>query len=113
MVSLLFSFGTTYVSYRHTEVQDIGNARQELRTILQRLSVLPKENVEAMKQYAADPGSAQLVSSFINQENSLLARNAAEIARKLPPEYVSSAEYYAIAPSHCKTRMIWPEPENS
>jgi hypothetical protein len=34
---------------------------------------------------------------LINQENSLLARNAAELARKLSTKSVSATEYYAIA----------------
>jgi tetratricopeptide (TPR) repeat protein len=97
IIALLFSFGTTYVSYRRTTVQDIQNARQELRGLLQRLAALPKENVEAGKKYADDPASRNMVGGFINQENTLLARNAAELAKKLPATAVSATEYYAIA----------------
>lgn len=38
-----------------------------------------------------------IVSGFINQENSLLARQAAELAKRLPANLVSGTEYYAIA----------------
>ncbi len=38
-----------------------------------------------------------MVSSFINQENSLLARQPAELARQLPEGTVSGAEYYSVA----------------
>src|SRR5262249_53774179 len=44
-----------------------------------------------------DPASMNLVGGFINQENSLLARNAAELAKKLSPKSVFATEYYAVA----------------
>lgn len=97
VVALLFSFGTTYVSYRRTALQDIQNSRQELRGLLQRLAALPKENVEVTKKYATDPAVMSVLSGFINQENALLARQAAELAKKLPVDLVSGTEYYAIA----------------
>jgi len=97
VVALLFSFGTTYVSYHRTTVQDIQSSRQELRGLIQRLATLPKENVDIQRKYADDPASINLVAGFINQENSLLARQAAELAKKLPGDLVSGTEYYAIA----------------
>lgn len=97
ITALLFSFGTTFVSYRRANVQDIQSARQELRGLLQRISALPKENVELGKKFPDDPASRNMVAGFINQENTLLARNAAEIAKKLPVGSVSPTEYYAIA----------------
>lgn len=97
VVALLFSFGTTYVSYRRTAIQDVQSSRQELRGLLQRLSALPKENVDIRKRYGDDPASMNLVGGFINQENALLARQAAELARKIPADLVSGTEYYAIA----------------
>lgn len=97
VIALLFSFGTTYVSYRRTAMQDIQNSRQELRGLLQRLSALPKENVDIRRKYVDDPASMNLVGGFINQENALLARQAAELARKIPSDLVSGTEYYAIA----------------
>src|SRR5437016_12374288 len=80
-LALTFSFGTTFVSYRRTESQDIQNSRQELRGLLQRLSALPKENVENMRKYKDDVEARTIIGGFINQENSLLARQAAELAR--------------------------------
>jgi len=97
VAALLFSFGTTFVSYHRAAVQDIQSSRQELRSLLQRLAALPKENVDISRKYVDDPGSMNLVSGFINQENSLLARQAAEIAKKLPRDLVSGTEFYAIA----------------
>lgn len=97
IVALLFSFGTTLVSYKRTQSQDIQSARVELRGLLQRLASLPRENIEITKKYEKiDPSAVASIGGFINQENSLLARQAAEIAKKLPPESVSATEYYAI-----------------
>jgi hypothetical protein len=97
VVALLFSFGTTYVSYHRTAIQDIQGMRQELRGLLQRLTALPKENVEIYKKYAGDSASLKIVSGLINQEGTLLARQAAELAKKLPGDLVSGTEYYTIA----------------
>jgi tetratricopeptide (TPR) repeat protein len=97
VVALLFSFGTTFVSYQRTQSQDIQNARVELRGLLQRLASLPRENIEITKKYEQiDPAAVNMISSSLNQENSLLARQAAEIAKKLPSGSVSATEYYSI-----------------
>jgi hypothetical protein len=96
-MALLFSFGTTFVSYHRTEVQDVQSARQELRGILQRLSAIPREEIAASKQYAGDANTIFAISQLDNQENSILVRQASEIARKLPRDMVSATEYYAIA----------------
>jgi hypothetical protein len=64
---------------------------------LQRLAALPKENVDIRKKYADDPAARSLISGFINQENALLARQAAELAQRLPANTVSGAEYFAVA----------------
>src|SRR5208337_919116 len=95
-VALLFSFGTTYVSYRRTKAQDLQDMRQELRGLLQRLAALPRENVEAQEKYAKDPSLVSLLGGYINQENALLSTQAAEVAKKLPKGTVSSTEYYSI-----------------
>jgi len=97
VLAFVFSFGTTYVSYVRTRSQDILSARVELRGLLQRLSNLPRDNVEVGKKYSDDPRTIAVLSGMLNQENALLARQAAEIARKLPREYVSATEYYAVA----------------
>lgn len=96
VAALLFSFGTTAVSYLRTESQDIQNARTELRTLLQRLAALPREGVETAKKYETDPATATSLGGFIGQENTILARQAAEIANRIPARYVSATEYYAV-----------------
>jgi tetratricopeptide (TPR) repeat protein len=96
ITALMFSFGTTFVSYRRTEKQDIQAARTELRGILQRLSAIPRENLEAAKKNAGDPSAIAGISTLYNQESSMLTRQAAEIVNRLPKGLVSATEYYAI-----------------
>src|SRR5262245_6234256 len=55
IMALLFSFGTTSVSYLRTQSQDVQSLRTELRGVLQRLTELPKENVQMAKAYESDP----------------------------------------------------------
>ncbi len=95
-LALLFSFGTTAVSYHRTNVQDVQNTRQELRGLLQRMAALPKENAEVAKNYASDPAAVNMLAGYINEENSMLSRQAAETAKKLPKGTVSAVEYYGI-----------------
>ncbi len=97
VLALIFSFGTTWVSSRKADEQDVENQRIELRGLLQRLAMLPKENLEARQKYRADPGALGTVGGYLNQENVFLSTQAAEIARRLPPGKVSPVEYYAIA----------------
>jgi tetratricopeptide (TPR) repeat protein len=98
VVALLFSFGTTFVSYKRTQSQDIQNERVELRSLLQKLSSLPRESIEISKRYEkSDPNTLSQINSYFSQENDLLARQAAEIAKKLPPELITSTEYFVIS----------------
>ncbi len=96
VTALLFSFGTTGVSYVRTHAQDTQALRSDLRGLLQRLAALPKENFEITKKYADDPVTVSNLAGIINQENILLARQAAQVARRLPREQVSATEYNSI-----------------
>jgi hypothetical protein len=94
VLALLFSFGTTAVSAYRTAQQDVHDARAELRTFLRRLSELPVENVRAMREHSAVDAAG--VSGLLNQENSLLAYQAAEVMQRIPNQ-VSSTEYLLVA----------------
>lgn len=95
-MALLFSFGTTYVSYRRTTEQDIQSLRTDLRGLLQRLADLPKENLEALKKYKDDPMAFAMVSGFIAQENNFLSKQSGEIISKIPIDRVSPTDYLAV-----------------
>ena len=55
VLALIFSFGTTWVSSRKADAQDIENQRIELRGLLQRMAELPKQNLEAMESTVQIP----------------------------------------------------------
>jgi tetratricopeptide (TPR) repeat protein len=95
IVALLFSFGTTFVSYYKTARLEVQAARTELRGILQRLSALPKDNFELIRKYRDDPEGLAL-SGLLTQENALLARQASEIVDRYPNE-ISAVEYASLA----------------
>ncbi len=95
MLALVFSFGTTFVSYQKSEQQEVQTAKSDLRGLLQRLASLPKDNLELVTRYQHDANTAQYLSGYINQENALLAKQAADIALRIPA-FLSSTEYFAI-----------------
>jgi tetratricopeptide (TPR) repeat protein len=97
ILAFLLSFGTTYFSYTRAKAQDIQSTKVELRGLLQRLSALPKEYYEIRMKYQQDQNAIGTLQGTISQENSLLATQAAELARRLPRNSVSSTEWQAIA----------------
>lgn len=97
ILALLFSFGTTYASFKRIEAQEIQNSRVELRGLLQRLAYLTRDNFEITRKYPNDPTAALTVSGYIGQEMTLLSRQAAELLRRIPKDYISSTEYWSIA----------------
>lgn len=93
--ALVFSFGTTIVSFHKAAREDVRSARAELRGILQRLTSLPRDNFELIRKYKNDPEGLGL-SGLVNQENSLLVTQASEIVDRFPDE-ISASEYFSVA----------------
>jgi tetratricopeptide (TPR) repeat protein len=96
VLALLFSFGTTIVSYLRSHQQDIIASRAELRTLIQRLDQIPVENVQYYKIYADDPGALDQLSGLLNSENALVAKQAADVIYRIP-DNVGATEYSAVA----------------
>jgi hypothetical protein len=96
VLALLFSAATTYYANERTAEQDDRAARAELGLLIQRLSVLPKENAELQATYADDPIVMGQLGSSINSENLVLAQQAADLIDRIP-DRVSATEYYAVA----------------
>jgi hypothetical protein len=99
VLALLFSFGTTYVSNKRTEAQDIINLKSDLRNILQRISDIPSRLTEININYSNNPGVIAILGGQLNQENSLFATQASDLVSKLPSDKVSAIELYSIAVS--------------
>jgi tetratricopeptide (TPR) repeat protein len=96
VLAFLFSFGSTLVSYVHTNNQDTSSAKAELRTLIQRLSSIAKET-SAANRYRQDPGLYNTIVSSLNQENVVIAGQADALIRKLPKSEVTATDYESIA----------------
>jgi hypothetical protein len=96
LLALLFSFGTTTVSYIHTKRQDIHDARAELRSLIQRLNQIPIDNIEYGKKYETDPLTVGILSGRLNTENALVAKQAKQVIDRIP-DYVGGTEYSSVA----------------
>jgi hypothetical protein len=96
VLALAFSFGTTLLSEKRLAREDDHAARTELRSLIQRLTTLPKENFELTENYAKNPVAVQQLSGFINAENAVLSKQAAELTKQIAND-VTAIEYYAIA----------------
>jgi hypothetical protein len=95
ILALVFSFGTTVVSYNRTAQQDIHDQQVELRTLIERLSAIPRELIESQRTYANDPGTASTLNSILTQEQLLVAKQAARIIQSIPNE-VGATEYLVV-----------------
>lgn len=96
LLALLFSFGTTAVSYVRTQQQDVQAARAELRGLIQRLNELPVRNMELAREYAAEPNLQAMAGSFLAHEQSLLAKQATAVIDRIPG-HVTATEYFGVA----------------
>ena len=96
LLALLFSFGTTGVSYLRTRQQDVHDARSELRTLIGELNRIPVDNVEEMSKYKTDPYAAAQLSGLLNNENALVSKQAFDVIYKIPDK-VGATEYLNVA----------------
>ena len=97
VLALCFSFGTTYVSNKRIEAQDIQDLKEELRGMLQQLAGIPTRSFELTKTYSGDPNAIAFIGGQLNQENSLLAFQAADLITKLPEDKITAIELYSLA----------------
>jgi len=93
--ALVFSFGTTTFSLHRSYQADIASNRTEVRELVQRITRLPIENFELMQKYETN-AQGQALGAMINQEQLLLANQAAEKIN-IYPESFNSTEYFAVA----------------
>ena len=93
--AFLFSLLTTTFSYRIARQQEIHDNKSELRGLLQRINTLNIEYTEfASGQGAQFSGPRQDV---IVNELVLLANQADELMQRIPPDFLSTIEYVAVA----------------
>lgn len=95
LTALVFSFGTTLISYFKSHQQDVREARRDLRGIVLKLIEIPKRNFELSRKYKNDP-SGDALSQILGHENSILATQAWNIVDRFKDVF-SPAEYNSIA----------------
>jgi tetratricopeptide (TPR) repeat protein len=93
--ALFFTGAATIFNYVQTTQNNAHNARIELRDLTQRLSQIPIDNISAAKAYTNSFQLAQ-ISGLLQEENSVLARQAEEVMIEIP-DSVSSSEYILVA----------------
>ena len=97
ILALLFSFGTTVVSFQRTAQEDVHASEIELRALITRLAAIPVEMTEATKTYSDDPATVASLTSIITQEQLLIAKQAAQVLGGLPTDRVTAAQYLLVA----------------
>jgi hypothetical protein len=103
-LALLFSFGTTGVSYVQTKEAEVQRSRAELRELILRLGKSPRELFEFNQRYRSDAAAISSFSSLINQENLILAKQASELIRRIP-DRVSAVEHIAVGNSLLQSNL--------
>jgi len=93
VIALLFSFGTTVVSYVRLDQEAQHDARNELTGYLQRLSELPRLEQEVLLEHGQSAGSQLL--AFVGAERELIA-NQARSVMQLIPDQVLTVEYVTV-----------------
>jgi tetratricopeptide (TPR) repeat protein len=103
IVALIFSFGTTVISYVKSYQEEIRANRREARELIQRLSRLPIESFELTKKHEGSPQGASL-NRLVNQENVLLATQAVELIKRYPDSF-SSNEFFSVASAFFQSNL--------
>lgn len=104
IVALAFSTSTTLFSAFNSHQEDVRANRRDVRALLQRLSKIPIENYELLQKNKGT-GQGEALSGMINQENVLLANQAAELIERYPKSFTST-EYYAVAFALGSSNMV-------
>jgi tetratricopeptide (TPR) repeat protein len=73
--------------------------------LIQRLSALPKENIETLQTYQNNPAALGQISGLIQEENALLAKQAAEVMASIPDQ-ITSSEYILVANALVNSSLV-------
>ena len=98
VIALIFSLVTTVLSFMRTAEQDVRAQQIEVRSLIQRLMALPKENIDLLTKYEDSPEVSTVLSSSVSIENEVLLQHAVSIVEQIP-DLISPVEYFAIAES--------------
>jgi hypothetical protein len=96
VIALVFSFGTTAVSYVRTAQLDSHDRRVELTDLVQRINAISRDAVDVQVTYAANPAALSALARTMTQERLLIAKQAARVMDAIPDQ-VGAAEYALVA----------------
>jgi len=100
-LALLFSFGTTFVSYYKAAQEEVLSAKTQLGDLIAEIANLPQENTEILLKYQNDPNTMALLNSQINAKNLSLGSQADSIIDRIESSIfgrgrVQDIEYYTV-----------------
>jgi hypothetical protein len=98
VLALLFSFGTTVVSYNKSQQDDVRARKAELRELILQLGRAPREIFEMERRFPNDPALIGSFRGFVNQESGIVAQQASQVIWSIP-DAVSGDEHQAVASS--------------
>jgi hypothetical protein len=96
VIALVFSFGTTAVSYVRTAQLDAHDRRVELTDLVQRINAITRDAVDVQVTYAANPPALAALARTMTQERLLIAKQAERVMGQIPDQ-VGAAEYALVA----------------
>jgi len=101
-LALIFSFGTTLVSYQKAKEQDYIASRVELRNVMERLADLPLRHNEMLEKFKNNPNIASQMSGQMNAENLSLSNQADAIITRIENTRIGNGkildiEFLAVA----------------
>lgn len=99
--ALVFSLGTTVVSYVRTAQQDVLNSRIELNSLIGEIAAIPEQNAKIVKTYQDSPQIMATLSAQLNNRNLVLAKQAASVIDRIESSFfgkgqVLDVEYLAV-----------------
>lgn len=103
-LALLFSFGTTVISYVKSSQQEVLSSRIELSELIKNISNIPQEHAEMISVFKNEPLTVAQLSSQINSKNLSLGSRAKAVIERIENSWygngtVLDVEYMAVAAS--------------
>jgi tetratricopeptide (TPR) repeat protein len=95
VVAVLLSLGTTYYSSRQARLQNIHNAKVELRGLIKEIESASLANVDIRNKYKNNAAALELAGSLVRTRQIVLVSQATDIIDSIPDE-VTATEYYAV-----------------
>jgi hypothetical protein len=104
-LALVFSFGTTAVSYFKSTQQERQAYHQELRSLMFAIGKLPREIFNFQEKHRTNQQAVSGFSSLINNENVILSKQASQIIWRIP-DLVSASEHLYVGKALTDSNLL-------